>query len=81
MNAPFVLPAGFDPALKPTWRLLRNQVGAFCSAAANRRAERLVLRFMDRGWPEARLEQLLARVIERDDAPRCQRGRRRDVHA
>ena len=81
MSAAIVLPAGFDAALKPTWRMQRHWLGVFHSASANRRAERLVLRFMDRAWPEQRIEALLARLMERDSAPRCARQRNRGVHS
>lgn len=81
MSPALSLPAGFDPALKPTWRLLRNQVAVFCSCAANRRAERLVMRFMHRDWPEYRIEALLERLVARESAPRTERQRYRGMHS
>lgn len=67
--------AGFDPALKPTWRLLRHHLGVFHGPVANRRAERLLLRFLERGWPDRSIEQLLGRLVERDAEQRPERAR------
>lgn len=62
-------------ALKPTWRLLWQQLRTFHGYAANRRAEQLVLRFMDRAWKTAQIEALLQRLIDRDSSPRDARQR------
>lgn len=67
--------------LKPTWRGLWHQVRIFHSQDANRRAEQLVLRAMARDWSAARLESLLARLLERDQAPRDERHRHQGVPA
>ncbi|MCR6661866.1 MAG: hypothetical protein NVV60_01630 [Luteimonas sp.] len=73
------MPAGFDPRLKPTWRVLRNQLRVFNGPEANHRAERLVLRFMDREWPADRLEALLTQLIARGESPRSERRRTGDA--
>lgn len=75
MNTAAIYDAAFYSALKPTWRLLWNQLRALHGQTANRRAEKLVLRFMARDWPAARIEALLARLIERDHTTRGERHR------
>lgn len=74
-TAPVYGEAGFDARLSPTWRLLWTRIRAFNGPRANLRAERLVMRAVDRGWPADRLERYLARVIERERGPRAERER------
>lgn len=82
MNPPDVYgqPA-FDARLEPTWRMLWHQLRVFHGPRANLRAEKLVLRGMDRRWPATRLETLFERLIARDGAPRAERHRQQGAPA
>lgn len=70
--------AGLDPRLAPTKRLLLSQIGHRAGGVYNRRAERLVLRAMTRGWADAALEQLLGALLERGESHEIALGTQAD---
>lgn len=67
--------------LKPTWRLLWVQIRAFHGHRANVRAERLVMRAMDRNWASSRLETVFHQLLARDTEERAERQRHQGVPA
>ena len=70
MNSPAI-----HSGLRPTWRMQWQQLRVHHDAETNRRAERLVMRGMDRHWKPARLEHLLGRLMKRAAGPRALRNR------
>lgn len=60
-------------------RLLYLQISSLGDLRQRCRAERVLMRGLARRWPEARLEQLLALLLERghaDHAAACRGGQR-----
>ncbi len=78
MNRVGIYERPLDPRLKPTWRMLWNQIRTFHGDEANRLAELLVMRGMDRGWSPRQLETLLTRLVERDSSQRPERQRHQE---